>query len=82
MRLFLGELTACDTVISSNDALREFRVFQSPEAKKTILELPVISAVDVILTITYYNQVWVLDIDINRRDHSGTSFVRVETFDL
>ena len=66
MGLLLGELAACDTVVSPDDSLGELRVLERPEAEKTGLEQPVIGAVDVVLTITDSNQIRVLHIDVDR----------------
>ena len=52
-------------MVSLDDALWELGVLKCPEAKETRLEKPVISAVDVILTITDSDQVGVLHVDVN-----------------
>ena len=65
MRLFLRELTTCDTVVSFDYAFWELRVLKCPEAKETRLKKPVIGAVDVILTVADSDQVGVLHVDIN-----------------
>lgn len=74
MGLLLRELTTCDTVVSSDDSLRELGVLEGPEAEKTGLEQFVICAVDVELTVAHCDQVWVLNIDIDTGDHTAFCF--------
>mgnify|MGYP007029165505 CR=1 FL=1 len=53
----LAELTASDASVVDNHLLREIRVLEGPEAEQTWLELAVINAVNVELTIANSNKV-------------------------
>ena len=80
MRLFLGKLAACDTVISANDALRELRILQRPKAQQTAHQLFVICAVDIVLAVTDNNQVRVLHVHIDGGNHTSTVGLWIQVF--
>jgi hypothetical protein len=68
MWLLLGELTASDAVLGPDDLLGELGVLEGPEAEETGLQLAVIRAVDVVLSVTDGDQVGIGDVDVDAGD--------------
>ncbi len=78
MRLLFRELTASDAVVRANDALGELGVLKGPEAQKTGLQKLIISAVDIMFTVTDNDKVWVLNVDVDSGDHTALSLWTVK----
>jgi hypothetical protein len=63
VRILFRELAAGNGMLSLDDLLREIRVFQGPEAQHALLKG--LSAVNIILSITNSDQIWVRHVNIN-----------------
>jgi hypothetical protein len=80
--ILLGELTTRDTVLRLNHLLRVSRILQSPETEVAILEVTILHAADIELTVTSGNQILVSLVDIDASDGTVLSEVTLENEEL
>jgi hypothetical protein len=76
--VFLTELASSDRVLVGNNFLREVRVLESPEAKKTLLKFAIIHTVNVVLSVTHRNEIWVEFVDVHAGDLSALSYIALK----
>jgi len=76
VRIFLWELATCDWVLSFDYFLWEIRIFKSPETKHALFKC--FCTIDIILTISDCDQIWIRNIDINTTDLATLSKVELE----